>query len=78
MSARLEYQMYLRSPAWRRQRRECFGRFSHRCAVCNSDAPLHAHHRTYERLGCELDGDLTALCAACHSLFHEHRRVVAP
>ncbi len=27
---------------------------------------MHAHHRTYERLGSERVDDLTALCALCH------------
>jgi 5-methylcytosine-specific restriction endonuclease McrA len=27
---------------------------------------LQVHHRTYERLGHEQAGDLTALCANCH------------
>jgi len=28
------------------------------------------HHRTYERLGRELAGDLVVLCSACHRRHH--------
>ncbi len=42
----------------------------HRCRTCyatgGDGAPLEVHHRTYERLGHELVGDLTALCPGCH------------
>jgi hypothetical protein len=38
----------------------------YRCRTCfepgTAEAPLEVHHRTYERFGCELIGDLTALC----------------
>jgi len=43
-----------------------------RCQVCNSPDGLEAHHRTYERLGDELPGDLTCLCRKCHQIFTEH------
>ena len=47
----------------------------HRCQVCNGGVgTLDVHHRTYERLGQELDEGLTVLCRACHSIFHEQRR----
>ncbi|UCF52501.1 MAG: hypothetical protein JSV48_25330 [Bradyrhizobium sp.] len=37
------------------------------CPAAASDGTLlEAHHRTYERFGCEADGDLTALCRNCH------------
>jgi hypothetical protein len=40
-----------------------------RCRTCNAsaeEAELQVHHRTYERFGRELQGDLTTLCADCH------------
>jgi hypothetical protein len=44
----------------------------HRCRTCfaldTAAAPLEVHHRTYDRLGRELIGDLTALCRECHSV----------
>lgn len=30
----------------------------------------HLHHRTYDRLGHELHGDLLNLCDTCHDLVH--------
>ncbi|MBR1188549.1 hypothetical protein [Bradyrhizobium sp. AUGA SZCCT0160] len=41
----------------------------HRCRTCyaaDDEARLEVHHRTYQRLGSELVGDLTALCSYCH------------
>jgi HNH endonuclease len=51
----------------------------HRCRTCNAaegdEARLEVHHRTYERLGHELIGDLTALCGYCHhAITDAHRR----
>lgn len=44
------------------------------CAVC--DAPWRVtrddlHHRSYDRLGHELDEDLVALCRGCHEELHQ-------
>lgn len=47
-------------------------RAKYRCQVCDqpgNNRTLHAHHRTYERLGHELDSDITVLCDDCHKLF---------
>lgn len=50
------------------------------CEVCGADArtahwqakggSLQVHHRTYERLGAELPGDLQVLCPECHRSVH--------
>jgi len=63
--------MYLASDAWSESpaRLEALRSAGFRCRICNvasSHLPLHAHHRTYERLGAELADDLTALCKLCH------------
>lgn len=42
----------------------------HRCQVCNGSKKVQVHHRTYDRIGCELPSDLTVLCDKCHGLFH--------
>jgi hypothetical protein len=65
------YRMYIASDAWLESpaRFKALRSAGFRCRICNADsseAPLHAHHRTYERLGAELPDDLTALCAPCH------------
>lgn len=65
------YHAYLKSATWQAKANEAKRRAGYRCQVCNSPERLEAHHRTYERLGCELPADLTVLCAVCHSLFSE-------
>jgi 5-methylcytosine-specific restriction endonuclease McrA len=67
------YRRYLSSPSWRfnpvRLRElEAAGL---QCRLCpNSTETGHViecHHRTYVRLGREIDGDLIALCRECHN-----------
>jgi|SRR6185437_8421156 hypothetical protein len=67
----MDYQAYITSSRWRnspaRIAELCAA--GYRCRICNqSDAEveLQVHHRTYERLGCELPGDLLCVCAECH------------
>jgi 5-methylcytosine-specific restriction endonuclease McrA len=66
------YQAYLQSWAWRSnpvklREMEASG---FQCRLCTHSAAdgylLEVHHRTYERLGSEVDGDLTTLCSECH------------
>jgi 5-methylcytosine-specific restriction endonuclease McrA len=70
------YFKYLMSDAWRTRAEAAKARASYRCQLCNSPDRLETHHRTYERLGHELDSDLTVLCAVCHELFSKHGRLV--
>lgn len=70
------YEEYLQSPHWKRRREDKLRAAGRRCQVCNRGSGiLDVHHRTYERLGEELDEDLTVLCRDCHSVFHDHRRL---
>jgi 5-methylcytosine-specific restriction endonuclease McrA len=68
----VNYVKYLSSTAWRGNpvRLREFAAAGFQCRLCpNSTANGHvleAHHRTYVRFGCEIDGDLTALCHECH------------
>jgi hypothetical protein len=72
----MPYKEYLQTPHWKHRREARVRAAGHRCQLCNSGSvSLNVHHRTYERLGEELDGDLIVLCRACHSTFHEHRRL---
>jgi hypothetical protein len=72
----MPYQEYLRTPEWRRRRERKLDQADRRCQLCNRHhRSLNVHHRTYENLGEELDGDLIVLCRACHGTFHEHRRL---
>ena len=72
----MPYREYLATPEWHETRmaRLKSARFS--CQVCNaSRVRLNVHHRTYERRGNELAGDLIVLCEDCHSLFHEQGKL---
>ena len=63
------YQAYLRSPSWKKKAEAAKIRAGNRCQLCNksrNEVQLEAHHRTYERLGNELPGDITVLCRDCH------------
>ncbi len=64
------YARYLGSAHWFEVRAAALQAAGYRCQVCNSSLMVQVHHRTYERLGEESPGDLTALCDACHSTFH--------
>ena len=63
------YSDYLETEHWvslsrrlREERGECW--------VCKCRANLHAHHRTYVRIGQELDEDIVVLCESCHAGVH--------
>jgi hypothetical protein len=70
-----DYRAYINSPEWKARASYYKALAGNRCRVCNTDTEtLDAHHRTYERLGQELDSDITVLCRSCHSLFETHKR----
>jgi 5-methylcytosine-specific restriction endonuclease McrA len=65
------YSTYIQSSGWRTSpaRLGELEAAGYRCRLCNTpggEVPLEAHHRTYDRLGNERIGDLTALCRDCH------------
>ncbi len=68
----MNYLAYIVSPLWRHNpaRLRELEAAQFQCRLCpNAKATGHLieiHHRTYQRLGCEIDGDLTALCRECH------------
>ncbi len=67
----LVYAEYIQSPNWKAKAAEAKRNAGYRCQLCNKAGNLDAHHRTYERLGFELSGDITVLCNACHEKHHE-------
>lgn len=72
------YYRYIVSPEWKKKADEAKRRAGYRCQVCNrkqGDVILNAHHRTYENLGHEKEGDLTVLCDGCHGDFHKSGRL---
>lgn len=66
----MPYAKYLKTAHWKKIRAEAVCRALFRCQLCNSPDSLSAHYRTYERRGHERPKDLTVLCNACHSKFH--------
>ncbi len=64
------YKALLSSPAWRKRRRELIIKADFRCVRCKRQTPdftaFEINHRTYERLGRELDADLEVVCKGCH------------
>ena len=66
----MEYSEYLKTDHWKKLAEETKRLAGYRCAVCNADGELHAHHRTYERNVDELQSDLVCLCKDCHEMFH--------
>jgi 5-methylcytosine-specific restriction endonuclease McrA len=66
----MPYADYLRTPEWAGVAARAKAQAGYRCMFCNSPGELHAHHRTYERRGAELEEDVVALCADCHRRLH--------
>ncbi len=73
----MEYSEYIKTDHWKKLAEETKRLAGYRCQVCNSDGELHAHHRTYERKGDELQSDLVCLCKGCHSLYHDKETLPA-
>jgi hypothetical protein len=73
MNSASKYRQFLNSENWKKAAELCKKRDGYRCRVCNGTERLSAHHRTYEHKGDELNhlGDLTTLCAECHTAFHQ-------
>lgn len=70
----VDYKEYIKSPEWKQKAEVAKEKAGWKCQVCNKDGnrtTLHAHHRTYNNLGDEKDGDIIVLCAKCHGLFHD-------
>ena len=73
---RTEYREYIAGEKWRR-RRNTYLEFYSECNGCGVprwlasmvyDQDIHVHHRSYARIGAELDEDLEALCRRCHEV----------
>ena len=71
----LPYGEYLRTPHWRDLRMSKFREVGRRCQICNCGRRIEIHHRTYERLGCELLSDLTVLCRDCHRIYSDFKAI---
>jgi hypothetical protein len=64
----MDYATYIASHRWRtneaRLRELAFAQG--KCRLCAARTSLEVHHRDYDNLGNERDGDLVALCNDCH------------
>jgi 5-methylcytosine-specific restriction endonuclease McrA len=61
-----EYKAVIISKRWRALRKRLLPK-DNRCAHCGKCGyDLQLHHKTYERLGQELDSDVEFLCPICH------------
>lgn len=70
---------YMRSSWWRHRKARYWENHTRRCAACanrgSTKKPIHLHHKTYVRMGGELDEDLCGLCEGCHNRTHKlHKR----
>lgn len=72
----MPYPEYLQSPEWAAKRSKALRFANYRCQLCNGNETLTVHHRTYERRGHELMGDLIVLCKDCHDTFTYNRELV--
>ena len=67
----VEYEAYLKSPAWQEKRMVALERAGRRCQICGAKGvPLEVHHNSYERLGDELPEHLLVACDPCHERIH--------
>lgn len=71
---RKKYNEVIHSFRWRYLRRRLIAMRGYRCQRCKSMGTLQLHHKTYKRLGKELDEDLEVLCIACHKLADKKRK----
>jgi 5-methylcytosine-specific restriction endonuclease McrA len=67
----VNYLDYLDSDYWRARRILKMRSAGFKCQRCGGRKNLQVHHRSYERLGRELDSDLELLCRNCHEAEHE-------
>ena len=71
---RPDYHRYIRSRRWRRKARKIRVRDNWTCADCGEHG-WEVHHRTYARLGYELNADLVTLCRGCHQSRHDRNEL---
>lgn len=73
-----DYSVYLQSQEWKDKSKLAKQKAGWRCQLCNKpgdDTTLHSHHRTYENIGNEKQGDIIVLCQNCHAKFHDKEKI---
>ena len=73
----MEYNKYLKSGCWKKQRKQALRKADNKCQTCNTSLiELHVHHRTYSNKGTDKEsGDLIVLCRTCHRLIHSNKKI---
>ena len=64
------YRAYLASPEWAAKRKHTLETQGRYCRGCGTQRHLQVHHRSYDNLGREQEGDLVVLCTICHQGVH--------
>lgn len=79
---RQKYNMVTQSARWKKLRIRLIERCGHKCQRCgwkheawNKSRTLELHHKTYERVGSELESDLEVVCSICHRRADRERAV---
>lgn len=67
--AAAKYAEYLQSTHWQEFRLKILAFWDYKCCLCFR-AAKDVHHRTYSRVGMELETDCVALCRECHVKVH--------
>lgn len=76
MTTKTEHREYIASEKWQKRRKEYLlampicekCELPRRLAIVAYDQDLHVHHKSYARVGAELDDDLQSLCRRCHEV----------
>lgn len=71
----IEYRKYLQSEHWKLFRLSILAKRGVACEQCGSrHGRPDLHHKTYARLGAELESDVEILCRICHQSRHRKPR----
>lgn len=70
-ASKYEYNEYMASTTWNRERERQFEIHGSKCEICGYSGPgLNVHHITYERGRNPHEDDFAVLCPACHEKVH--------
>lgn len=72
----MAYQNHIRSAQWKNTREMLFKLRGKKCELCDNSGSLEVHHKTYERFGHELPGDLEILCKPHHEEADRKRKLL--
>jgi len=80
MTWRERYNTVISSKRWRKLRERFLAEHDSKCCRCgwkktkwDKSRTIDLHHKTYERLGKEMDSDLELVCGLCHVIADRER-----